>query len=607
MADVTYGVSVEYLSSGALSLPTTGLDKATASFKGLESVAHGFNSVLDGILSTIGSVASAAATGFAAVAAAGLSLATHEAVKFNQEMEDTQTGLATIANAQSGLNGFTDPKEAFGNQYRLAGDVIKEMRRDAQELPGEFKDLQNMMALMAPAATNAGIGMFDTEKIAAHSMAAAAALRVPFTIAGREVGNIIAGTVTNRMPMFSKMGLGEAKDWNKLSQADRVTKFRQKLSDMAPGLDSVQKNWSTISSNFVDNLKIGVGLMGGPLLDRVKTALDVFNKSDKGGLANIGDRIGRDLVKAFDRGQIAIKHWFPIIQTFIQTMSSGFQRVFDGMEPIVTRLLGRLESFMKDPAAFNKLEHILGTLVALRVGGAALSAGASAAPGLLTAAGSMGMGGAALGAAALPIVAVLAAAALAVEGFMHALMDSTSLFHGAAQSVAKDTATSWGKLVKSLEDLWATATPLVDLFGVIVAALVGLEVALVSFQASILAKLYGGIGSAVGYVYHGLFNAPLANDDAATQAMGDKRTADAITAMDKNLNPIKYMGGNGQEGNVVPKPPTHTTHIHKVEIKVMSNQDPGRIAHKVVGLLKEEARNPRSAAINPAAAFNRSQ
>lgn len=604
MADITYGVNVEYLSTGNLSLPggSNGIDKAVSSFDALKGAAHSFNGVLDSIIGGMLHLGVAAAEGFGAIAAAGFGLAVKESIKFNSEMESAQTSIATMANAAEGLNGFIDPKEAFGNQYRLAGDVIKQMRKDAQELPGSFSELQRIMTDLSGPAENAGLGQAATEKMAADAMLAGSAAGVPLKAVGRELGEILSGSARISNPLFRALHMGNAKDVNKMSQKDRLHATQDALAKLGGGGDSVKQNWSTISSNFLDNLKIGVGIVGGPLFDRVKQTMKAFNDSDKGGLAGIGQKIGDGLLKAFDLGEAAIRKWFPIIHTFMETMYNGFHRIFTSIAPMLHAILDKVAAFMQDPAAFSKIEHLVGTLLALRVGGGVLEAGAGLAGGGMKMGAQLAQMGVpaleALGPVALGVAAALAVAAVGAYGFTSALTDSSSAFHGAAVAEAGVFTSTIAKLGKEMDNWVKNITPIAELLGVVLAFSINTTIEMFTGLVTICNIFGNAIMGIVSWIGNKITGPKLGADDVPDLSIERDRN------MSMNLNPIKRMDAFAIPEKEAPKPPQHTTHIHKVEIKVNSNQDPSRIAREVKGVLNEEARNPRSAAINPAGRFS---
>lgn len=59
---------------------------------------------------------------------------------------------------------------------RLASDVIRDMRKDAAQLPGEFKDLANIMMTIESPLSQLGLGMHASENVSKKVMSAAAVL-----------------------------------------------------------------------------------------------------------------------------------------------------------------------------------------------------------------------------------------------------------------------------------------------------------------------------------------------------------------------------------------------------------------------------------------------
>ncbi len=614
MSDITYSVNVEYLTSGNLTGASSaggGLDKLTSGFKSLQNAASGLNGILDGVLGGMASIASSAALGIGAAVVGGFSLAVKESIKFNSEMENAQTGIATMANAAAGLNGFLDPKEAFGNQYRLAGDVLKQMRKDAMELPGSFSDLQHIMTDLEGPGANLGMGTAGVEKMAASAMSAAAAMNIPMKQVGMQIGEMLSGSarVTNRT--FRGLNTGyAAKDFNKLSAKERLHVTQDSLTKMEAGRSSAQQNWSTVSSNFVDNLKMAVGVVGGPLVGRVKEVMNAFNNSDKGGLRGIGQRIGDGLVTAFDWGLAAFQKYLPIAETFVGSMWRGIQKIYHQFQPLFSMIEAMVTNFFNNPNMFNKIEHMIGKLIALRAGGAILEGGASMGGGLMRMGAASGMGAATMGPIAVALGTAVGLAAIAVAGFTSALTDSNSKMHDAAVTTAASTAAATSRLVRELTDEGTGFKNVTELFGVGVARL-GEHIMGAAADWAHTFNMLGDTAAAINNKWLSMLG--IGNHVSTAEFGAISKDAHDSTIKDINANfedaaPttfIKRLDAFAEpEKADVAKPPTHTTHIHKVEIKVNSNQDPSRIAKATVGLLKEMARNPKSASINPAGRFN---
>ncbi len=613
MADITYGVNVEYLSSGNLGLPgggSSGLDKMTAGFQKLQSAAASLNGILDGVLSGMTSLASSAAVGVGTAVVGGFGLAVKESIKFNSEMETAQTGIATMANAAEGLNGFLDPKEAFGNQYRLAGDIIKQMRKDAQELPGSFSDLQRIMSDLVGPAENAGLGQAATEKLAAKAMLAGSAAGIPLKQVGRELGEILAGSARITNPLFRALHMGSAKDVNKMSQKDRLHAADAAVTKLTAGGDSAKQNWSTVSSNFVDNLKIAVGVVGGPLVSRVKEVMKAFNDSDKGGFARIGERIGNGLVTAFDWGLAAFQKYLPVAEAFVGSMYRGIQKIYHQFQPLFSMIEAMVTNFFNNPNMFNKIEHIIGQLIAFRAGGAILEGGASMGGGLMKMGAASGMGAAEMGPIAVGLAAAVAAAAIAVYGFTSALTDSNSQLHDAAVKTSKATVAATSRLERELTENGSIFKDIAELWGVGVAR-VGEHIVGITADWAHSFNMLGEASRDLTAYWQRLAGVSKTSYGLEGDAKDEhERAIAARNGLFDDSAPMTFIkrldaSAEREKGPDVPKAPTHHTTIHKVEIKVNSNQDPSRIAKATVGLIREMARYPNSAAINPSGQFSK--
>ncbi len=608
--DLTYGVSVEYLSSGNLGLPggASGVNKVTDSFKSLQSGISSVNGMLDSVIGGIWNLGAASVNVVSTALAGGFALALQQSIKFNQEMEDTQTGLATLATAAEGIQRGMTPQESFGNQYRVAGDVIKQMRKDAQELPGSFADLQRIMVDLAPAGETSGMGQFAIEAMAAKAMAAGSAMgpHMPKGQIGRQLGEMLSGAANVRNSMFRNLHTGySAKEFNKLDEKERLHVTQNALDKMQAGKESAKQNWSTISSNFVDSLKIGVGVVGGPLMGRVKEVMKEFNDSDKGRFGKIGARIGDGLVQAFDRGLELFKRYLPVAQTFVTSMYNGIKRMVDQFSPIIEMLGTMVTNFFNDPMVFHKIEKIIGQLIALKAGASVVEVGAGAGSSLMRMGSTAGLGMAEMGPAAIALGIAIAAAAVAVEGFTSALTDSQSAMHGAAVQSASVVAAAGARLGRELTDSGSVFKQGSELLGIAASRsaewVVG-GIADLAHQFNILADASYSLNRFwLGLAGKGILDKNGADiaDDAhgrTVELANDIFAANPfIKTMDAFANPEKATAA---------KPPQHTTNIHKVEINVNSNQDPSRIAKATVGLIREMARNPKSAAINPSGRFS---
>lgn len=572
------------------------IDRIQKMFGSLSHGARAFNSAIDSVGMAAANAAVSVGSVIGTALVGGLGLGIKEAFHFNQELENTQLSLANIANASGTVANLS-------GAFRVSGDVIKQMRQDARDLPGEFKDLQNLMGLMEAASANAGMGMFSTEKLARETMVAASMLKVPFQVAGREMSMMLSGSARHSMPLFTKLGFTDSKAFNKLSQEERTLAIREKLAKLnsPEALGMVKNTWDAMKGNIVDSFRQGAGTIGGPLYatikERVGAALNLATTDPakyerlKNQYINVATALGQGLVTAFETGETFINHWYGPLATFTGTMGRGFARVFGQFGPMIGGLADRFESFLNNPAAFAHMEHIAKQLIALRMGGAALQMGAGGLSAISMASGGGAGGAAAAAAMALPLVAVLGLATLAAEGFTHALTDQTSYLHDASVKAGKRAVEETASLTKGLASMFVTLQPIADYVGYSVVTTFSNLVSVVNFTIDNFNKF----STMLGFFWDKAFGQKLG---VSTDTYDyDKDRNDSFT---NGMYPTKLFNAPAEPGDIgAKKPPEHHTTIHKVEIKVDGEADPQRVAKLTVDMLFEKARNPLSSSGGP--------
>ncbi len=603
MADVTYSVEVQFLQQGNFQAPAQGLTQLTVKAEKLKKTtdhwgkslfgsAATFTSAMGSAIDTIGgamfNLASSAAVGIGTALSGGIAAATIAAFHFNEEMENTKYSLAAISNA----NGLT---ASFASGIDEAGMVISRMRVDAANLPGEFKDLQNILATIAAPGAQHGIDLFGMEKMAAQVMTTAAILRVPMDVAAREMAMLMSGTASHRMPLFNRLGFGmDAKEFNALDPKKRMALIQSQLDKMNPAVEKIKGTWTSIKTNALDNLRQGVGFLGQPLFESVKASVQAFNDwASNNRMQNraFGEQLAEHIDKAFHRGRQAVMHWFPIVKQFAETMGTGLYNAWMGVSPIVHTMLDRLERFMKDPKAFDKLVHAAQMLIALRVGTGVASMGFSAAKagaGILNAseaaAGAAGV--AALGTGALVAGVAVAALALGAYGAAGAMTDSSSMFYDASLSAAADIVALTTKTTTAFDRFLTAIKPLTDAFGfaflIVVEGAIGQISLFTDFLATAAENTRKFAQALERYaILLGYLDGPIGG-----------KPKDALKNHVDEFYPERFHDPDKSGRNKVPN---HTTHVHHVEIKVNSNQDPNRIAKKTVDLIGDLARHPKVA------------
>lgn len=647
MAGTNYDVVVNYSSTGDLS---GGLEKGLAKSKSkmndfIGDFAGSFNSAFDSIASNLVSKLADAGKAAAVAMGAAMGVAIKEGFKFNQESEDSQVAVASIFN-QNGIG------KGFNEGMNLAGRTMMQMRKDAQELPGEFSDLQNIMTRVASAGASVGLGAWGTEHLASRTMMAAAMTGMKghgqMDLAGREMSAILEGRATDKMPFFKHlMGAdAHAASFNKLSANDRMKQVGQHLDKLEEGKGAVMGTWSTLSSNFMDKLHQGAGAVTYGLFDKAKMTVDrTLNRPDaamqkKYGmtdaevsagkakydaratkLVEAGMKASEWLVKAFDDGIAFFNKWGPAALTFVETIEGGLKKTFGWIDDKAGGISDRLFKFLNDPTAFDKIGHGITTAIALRAGTGVLSA----APGMANMAAMLGGGGSAgLAAVAAPAAIAVGVLAVGAAGLTSALLDSDSAFHDIATTVGGDFMSRVKDLGASFVELWDHTKPLAEALGVtllgvaealviafqgVMYAVNGLGLALHNLGGWISGSMSSGVQRAGGALegdVMGDLGSELSNDQlaletfrnsvsGATDAIDDlnnRAKGRVIDPNDANIF-IKAMTASAEPEKEIKPPKVHQT-IHKVEIKVEGNEDPDRVADLTLKKLQDLASNPKT-------------
>ncbi|AKV04568.1 putative prophage LambdaBa01, membrane protein [Labilithrix luteola] len=566
-------------------------EKIGDSFGKLKDLAGNAASTLAGAFTGAVEQTAAIAAGLTKVGAiaAGGAIA-YGVAALNNELEQTKISIGAILNAQGVSGGMV-------NAMSMSADIVKEMRRDATALPGEFKDLMSFFKLGATPGFQAGASTEQLEKMSANAMAAAAATGVQMDQAAREFAQLLQGRSGAHNVFGTMLGLtgDESKKFNAMSGADRLKKVETEIAKYSPAIDVFSNSFDALSSTMKDNAKNLLQKATLPLFDSVKHALATSNgwfDANQSKVEDFAEKAGEKLAYAFEWGRMKILEWYPTIRTFAENAWQELSSVWKRIEPMVARIGDVLKKTLADPNLFKKLEGVLQAYAAVKVGGGALSAGASTAsalaPILTAAAGGSEAAGAAMATAAGPAALAIGAFAIAAVGAEHALTDSTSVFHGAATFALKDTTESAGRIGDRLSHLWTTLSPVADGLGTATLFVVDSFVK----QAEAVVTLTDGYFQATEWFQkkvREMLPEWLRGDGEPTKvaALVTKQIGNHSDLLrpEKDSEPQAKKGAGGGGGG---------TTIQKVEIVVSSNQDPSRIARLTVDKLQDISRNPTS-------------
>jgi hypothetical protein len=398
-----------------------------------------------GLTLALGKLGAIAAGGAIAYGVAGL----------NNELEKTQISLAAILSAQGVVS--TVPRGLM-----MAGDVMKEMRKDAALLPGEFKDLLSFFKLGLTSGLQSGATVPGFEKMSANAMAAAAAVGVNMDQAAREFAQLLGGHAGTHNVFGSLLGFtgDKAKTFNAESGAKRLKDIETAVKKYEGAIEVFGGSFDAISSTLKDNAKKALGAGTAGLFDRVKIAMADANRwwdqnEDKG--IHFAEMVGERLNYAFDFGRSKIEEWGPTLVTFAKNAGVEIEKIWSRVEPILDRLGPKVQEALADPKTFDRLEDTAKLYAGLKVGGALLpalgplfSGGGGAGTAAAAGAGAAEAGAAAGAMTALGPAAIAAAVGLvAVGGALHDVTDESALFHETAKK-------SWSDTLDHTSEAWAS-------------------------------------------------------------------------------------------------------------------------------------------------------
>lgn len=611
MSTVRYNVEIAYFTTGN---PGTGIANAKrhsdnwlkGAMSGVERLTGKFNSMFDAVATTMVSSLATASVAATAVLATGMAKAVQESVRFNSEMEDARISMASIfaANGMGVLKGDDAAGiSAFTRGMRLANTTLIDMRKHAALLPGEFRDLQNIMTTISPTAAQMGMDASGTEDMAARIMVAGEILGVRQEVAAREAGMILAGTYRHNMPLGNKLGLGDAKTFNALSAQDRLKVFNQKLNaiNTEESREAIGGTWHAVSSTTKDRLRQGLGDAGRPVFEYLKGRLKDFNTmalSDRA--IDFVQNLGTGIINAFNEAELFIHRWSYPLGYFLKTLGNGIRHSFGFLEKF--HLDARIKDFLMDDAAFAKMASLAKTMLALRAGSGALGGAAAMVPGGIKMMEYMGVGAAEFAAAAPFAAAAIVALGVGTYGAVHAITDSSSMFHEEALNYLHKIMGNLRVTGNGLEKLGKSLEPVADALGVgflYAAERVTGWLEALTWAANGLVdgfkNLSDWVVDLIGYTAKPKpppepdFMKELHDDVAKNYAETFGQTWKSVKSMDAFLD---------EKGKDLPAP-QHTTHIHKVEIKVDGNEDPNRVAKNLFDIIKDLGKNPITSPDDP--------
>ena len=540
---------------------------------------------------------------------AALAVVTYGAVHLNNELEQTNLSLAAIFQAQGYTSNFTDAMS-------LATDQVAKMKSDVKALPGDLGQLAGIMKTIATPGAQAGMTPDAIRQLSGRAMLVGGIQQLPPELVARELAQLLSGRAGAHNILGTRLGLigARAQSFNAESASARAADVGKEFDRYGPAANAFGQsffaNWTTLKDNVKYTL---LAPTTSPLFESVKRTIKDINAwfdDNKTYVASWADYAGTRLAGAFEWGRAEIREWWPAIETFATGAYGRLVGLWRDLEPVVVRVGGAIKESLANGSALDKIESILKLYAAIRVA-RALSPMAGAGFSAITAAFGEGGGAAAAGAggllggvgAATAGGAVLVGA-VAAGGEMLALGDRGSAHHDDAVAAAKELGWASGKLAGDFESLWGRIKPGFEWFGAegtfeLAHFGEGLDsimnpMRLATDAVDVFGDKLRGSGGMLEefsiWLEQKVHEPRLNPDEAFTPKRDDfelspgtfvKRLGESMSESQKKLAPKPGAGGGGGG-----------TNIQKVEIVVSSNEEPSRIARRVVDMLADIGRHP---------------
>lgn len=590
MSDVTYVVRTKYETD--TSQAAAGIDKLSRKASGLGGALEAAKGMIDGLAAK----AAALGTALAGAGAIGAALAIKTGlVDVNAQIEDAQIGFATMFR----MLGATD---SFDQGLGIAKGLLADIRKDAQDLPGEFQDFVGMAQTLTAPLLNAGKGLKEIRDLTRQTAVAGAAMQIPFDQAAREMAELIEGRAGTHNKLGMRMGItahttvAGGAEFNQASTEQRLALLGKLLSKNDEALIAYQKSWKGLTSTAVDSLKQLLGRATSPLFERVKQELVKLNSAlGSTKLEALADRVGVLLVKGFDfamRGVDWIERHWPAIVESAKDFGARLYEAFEKIRPIVEKIASVIA------------EHpggVVQGLMGARIGLGVATSGVGDA--------LAGVGAA--GGAALAVAAVGAVGALdlitAKAGELPPALDAMSQ---KSQEYWEDVKSNWKGV---WEDIKGIGKDLLDVFRPL-ADVIGFDLLVVLRGLGSAVKVLSGVlKKFTGWIRDQLAKVGLAAGDEDTEGdenmnMPPDREAFLMKQRMAKINAAKPQFGPpgpppGYQKDIADalvKAATKLPGMGKTNVTVnapltvLSDADPERLAKKVATHISDELRNAKT-------------
>ena len=294
MADTVYRVSIQYK-------PDT--REAEGATQRLEA---GFSRLKDLVLG--------------AAAAFGISTLAKKIFELHSAAEDTRIAIAGMMQA-GGAGGLTASADDFAKAMGMSGEILKQMRKDARDLPGEFEDLVNVFRGSLGGGQAAGQSVNSIEHMAARVMAVSKTLGIDSQTAGREMAMMLEGRAGAHNALFMRLH-NQIKmtghEFNALTASEKWAKIDEALKGYDPAVKAFGNTWSAVESTTEDYLKQLFRVGTAPVFEWVKRHLQGWNQwfeRNQERVEQLARTLGGELAEALEKGWGVLRDTFDFIST----------------------------------------------------------------------------------------------------------------------------------------------------------------------------------------------------------------------------------------------------------------------------------------------------
>ncbi len=269
-------------------------DKASS---GMKTLAGHTNKAAESAMSLKGALA---AVGGFALLSKGKSLL----IDFNSEIDQMKIGMSTVMQMQMHM--------PFEKARKEADKLFETFQEIAKKSPATTKDFMKMAGFLSPAIALAGGGVEKLKKMTTGAVIASQALGEDPEMVGRDIQQMLAGTVglkdRTALQLLGSKGIDKDK-FNKMSGSERAKTTEDLLSQdsLKTAADQFGSNWQGQISTLKDTLEITLGQVGLPLMHAMTAEVSRWN----------------DWIEKHPK---LIKDW---VTSFASTIKSGFDFLKD--------------------------------------------------------------------------------------------------------------------------------------------------------------------------------------------------------------------------------------------------------------------------------------